>query len=895
MADKGFYRSVVLKFDKEAGERMQWEARDALERAGKLGAGALEEAMKEGGSKAGHALSSALRREYDQLIGEAKVKLAKGLISPDEFKKIEQAANRTFNQKLVEGMEKLRAEGKLTDNQFADLAKRLKKVGDEGEQHVGRVGGALEMLKGKALAVGSAFVALFAFDRIKAFGRDSISAFLEAEESLGRLNAMVRANGGAVERTGAQLVAFSEQIQKETMFQAGEIELAMSQLLSYHSIAGDTYERTIRVATDLSSVYGGLSASTEALARALDDPIAGLAMLSKQGFKFDDAVRAQIKSLTEQNRLLEAQDLILSDLESQVGGVAREMKTGMGGALDDLAKAWLKLKEHIGAALLRMSEGETVVRRVTSAIVWMARNADELLVTLVAFGKALVVVAGAQGLRMLIGALGTATASLAAFRVAFVAAMPQAAVIGALIGLTELFRRSGQEAADAAAKVDEFRKSLDGLRDMNLSMALGKRSEIEFRIKMAADLDRQIADIGDKMKRSGAGAVTKEERDKLVTLQRLRAEIGSVDELKKHLGEYNQQIETLKKQAPDLAEIASENVDNLTREVEQLRQVGNLRALTGSEARRLETAEQSLREAVERGELTREQEIRALSVLRKERAGLAKDLKDEQKLRDELDRAWDRSARKGGMLTHATPDTPLAGTTWIEGRRTGGGSRFGSTIDTAGIQERAAAALVRGTNGEQLSSAQQAYEDFMRGLGQSSMEGAAVMTNAFEGFFDSFFQGLETGKLSLESIGDAAAGVGASVVKGMTEGLADWQMAEGAIDLAGGAWPPNPAQLAAASLHFAAAGAAAAVGSWASQAAGGATPAMHRAIPQNVRDVGLSTYASSERMPDQTIFYVQGFDPGSAKHQDMLVAGMKNAARRDSSIEIRPWDGKVRG
>lgn len=110
---------------------------------------------------------------------------------------------------------------------------------------------------------------------------------------------------------------------------------------------------------------------------------------------------------------------------------------------------------------------------------------------------------------------------------------------------------------------------------------------------------------------------------------------------------------------------------------------------------------------------------------------------------------------------------------------------------------------------DQLSQFQQLLEL----TGFTAEDTAARMTYAFEGFFTTLFDGLSKGEDLFESFADATVGIGKAIVASMTEGMAQWQMAEGIADLAAGTWPPNPQALGAASIHFAAAGLFRALGS----------------------------------------------------------------------------------
>jgi hypothetical protein len=362
---KGITRWIRLKFDRDAAKKAEGETAESLERGG-----------KEGGKRAGAATMTELRKEFNKRKAELARDLAAGVIDQKEFKKQTDLAAKTFNAGVVRLMDQAKAQGAKGEQAFMSLGRSIKRVGDDGEKHIG--GRLVGALKKAALAAG----ALFGLRQIQQFASEAMRAAIESEKSATRLRAVWEANAGAVGRSFQELTKFTEELRNTTLFSRDEIELATAQLLTYKSISGETFESTLRLATDLSSVFGGLTQSTQALARALDDPVRGLGELRKQGFTFSDQVTEQIKLLMQQNRLLDAQKIIIRELDAEVGGVAQQMRTGWVGALDQYSKAWEDFREAIGNALLEAGGGTSVMDTLTAAIrvstEWVTRNADAM-------------------------------------------------------------------------------------------------------------------------------------------------------------------------------------------------------------------------------------------------------------------------------------------------------------------------------------------------------------------------------------------------------------------------------------------------------------------------------------------------------------------------------------
>jgi hypothetical protein len=99
------------------------------------------------------------------------------------------------------------------------------------------------------------------------------------------------------------------------------------------------FDRTLAAATDLSATgFGSVEDSAKTLAKALNDPTQGMSALTRAGVTFTDQQKEQIKTLQASGRTLDAQKLILAEVESQVGGVAAASAS----SADKMKVAWTK-------------------------------------------------------------------------------------------------------------------------------------------------------------------------------------------------------------------------------------------------------------------------------------------------------------------------------------------------------------------------------------------------------------------------------------------------------------------------------------------------------------------------------------------------------------------------
>ena len=185
--------------------------------------------------------------------------------------------------------------------------------------------------------VSSDFKRILGAVAVAGFVNKIISATREQEDAVRQLEQGLATTGGVVGRSLEELTQKAQELQKATTFGDEEIIRAQSQLVSFASITGDAFERTTELALDLSTRFNlDLRSSVLQLGKALNDPVKNLSALSRAGIQFSDEQIDMIKGLVKSNRLLDAQNIILKELEVQFGGSARAARETFGGAIDAL-------------------------------------------------------------------------------------------------------------------------------------------------------------------------------------------------------------------------------------------------------------------------------------------------------------------------------------------------------------------------------------------------------------------------------------------------------------------------------------------------------------------------------------------------------------------------------
>lgn len=173
-----------------------------------------------------------------------------------------------------------------------------------------------------------------------------ISATIEQERVTAQLEQTLRSTGGAAGLTRDGLLEMASAMQQVTTYGDEAVIPAQSLLLTFTKIGREVFPRALETVLDMSTALGqDLKSSAVQLGKALNDPIQGVSALSKVGVQFTEQQKEQIAALVESGQVMDAQKIILAELETQMGGSARAARDTFGGSIDALKNAFGDLLE----------------------------------------------------------------------------------------------------------------------------------------------------------------------------------------------------------------------------------------------------------------------------------------------------------------------------------------------------------------------------------------------------------------------------------------------------------------------------------------------------------------------------------------------------------------------
>jgi hypothetical protein len=284
------------------------------------------------------------------------------------------------------------------------FSKGLQGAGTTAQKFGRVVGGAMNMALGAiGLLAGAIFMFLPNFIKMGEEARKSELRLANVAKQMGLF-------GENTENVTRRMSKYAENLYRITGVNDDLIRENQAILLTFKELAksadtvGGAFDRATELTLDLAEVMKTDSSSAaKQLGKVLQDPVKHLGALTKAGVTFTDKEREKIEALVRSNKLLEAQDLILDAIETQVGNTAAETASSvdkMVAAFDimggELSEALLPSVDKVADAMtdwLDSVEGKKAIKDLTDELIefgdWMTspkgKEAIDDLVTSLGF------------------------------------------------------------------------------------------------------------------------------------------------------------------------------------------------------------------------------------------------------------------------------------------------------------------------------------------------------------------------------------------------------------------------------------------------------------------------------------------------------------------------------
>jgi hypothetical protein len=279
-----------------------------------------------------------------------------------------------------------------------------------------------------------------------------VSAAYESQKVMKQTEAIIKATGEAAGMTAKEVSNLATTLSNKTGIDDEQIQTSLNMLLTFKQVrneagkGNDVFNRAAGLMLDLGNVFGSTDSAAMQLGKALSDPVKGISALRRAGINFTESQKDQIKQLASAGKVLEAQKIILAEVESQVGGTAAAAATGMdrlrvaiGNAAEDLGGLLIPYVERFSQYLIEnvvpvVSEFSDIVgqKGLGAGIKFLSSEFFKATANMGAFGNIILTVTAA--IVALRGVMLAATVAQVAFNVALLS-NPIGIAVAAVIAL----------------------------------------------------------------------------------------------------------------------------------------------------------------------------------------------------------------------------------------------------------------------------------------------------------------------------------------------------------------------------------------------------------------------------------------------------------------------------
>lgn len=202
-----------------------------------------------------------------------------------------------------------------------------------------------------------------------------IELYAETERYLARTEAQLKATGAAVGFTSDELNDFAGSLAMSTLASVDGVRSAMSVMMTYRSVTGETFKTAIKLAQDLAEVYKtDVSSEARNLGRALESPAEAVSLLKRKGIELTETQKDLIQSFVESGEKAKAQEIILHELQKRVGGAGEAAASDtVAGALDTLGQATDELKEAFATSTGITDLYKASINKLAEAFLWLTK------------------------------------------------------------------------------------------------------------------------------------------------------------------------------------------------------------------------------------------------------------------------------------------------------------------------------------------------------------------------------------------------------------------------------------------------------------------------------------------------------------------------------------------
>lgn len=236
---------------------------------------------------------------------------------------------------------------------IAKIEERIKKLGDTSTTSTKKMSSSFASLRTTVKGLATAVTSLFVFRKVSNLVSESIRLSKIQIDAEQRLSAVLKSTAESAGVTFGEMTKLASSLQNVTTVGDETIIRGEAMLLTFTNIGKEVLPQATEAMLNLSiAMRTDVQQASIQLGKALNDPVQGVTALRRVGIQLTDQQEEQIKKFVDINDTASAQKVILGELETQFGGLAREVAKTDPGKIEQLKNKIGDLKEDLGNNLL---------------------------------------------------------------------------------------------------------------------------------------------------------------------------------------------------------------------------------------------------------------------------------------------------------------------------------------------------------------------------------------------------------------------------------------------------------------------------------------------------------------------------------------------------------------
>ena len=189
--------------------------------------------------------------------------------------------------------------------------------------------------------------------------KTGIDEFSEASKVSAQTAAAIKSTGGAAGVSAGHIGRLAESLMKKSGVDDEAIQSGENLLLTFTKVrneagkGNDVFDQTTKAALDMSVALGtDMKSATMQLGKALNDPVKGVTKLTRAGVTFTEQQKDQIAALQASGKTMEAQKIILAEVNKEFGGSAAAAGKTLPGQIAVLKESFSNLAGELIGSLV---------------------------------------------------------------------------------------------------------------------------------------------------------------------------------------------------------------------------------------------------------------------------------------------------------------------------------------------------------------------------------------------------------------------------------------------------------------------------------------------------------------------------------------------------------------